>query len=285
MGSTERDLQKRFAEIVQDRTSGSNELLLNLIEASLDFFRSEGAFFVIYQQQLQQAIEDLETFASLVNFQRDFGKGLSADNSNAEIIEWLENARKQVFAVAKQNASVLSQRVLERADSVHILTLSNSFTVYQTLIQLAKGIELIVYQAESRPLMEGLRQGSRLAEAGIEVKIIVDASIPRFLHICDLVVLGADGIYPTGFVNKMGSLSAALAANEFAKPLYVLADLSKINTGMPAEEHSRDPEEIDPYISELENVEALNYYFEVIPHKYVTGYILNGEIKTAREIF
>ena len=85
------------------------------------------------------------------------------------------------------------------------------------------------------------------------------------------MLLGCDGVYSDGFVNKAGSLAICLAAKEYGKPVYVLADSRKISHYPAPKEKTKAPSEISARAHP--NLEILNYYFETVPHKLVTGYI------------
>ena len=86
-----------------------------------------------------------------------------------------------------------------------------------------------------------------------------------------MVLLGCDGIYRNGFVNKAGSMALCLAAAQAKRPVYILTDSRKIS-------HENSPEEKPKPASEVTtrthpNMKVLNLYFELVPHHYVTGYI------------
>ena len=69
----------------------------------------------------------------------------------------------------------------------------------------------------------------------------------------------------------MGSLAMCMAAKEFDKPVYILLDSRKISGAAPESEKPKPPEEV------LKNpptgVQIQNYYFEMVPHYFVTGYL------------
>lgn len=140
--------------------------------------------------------------------------------------------------------------------------------------------------AESRPLLEGRTTARALANAGLAVEIVTDAAVATTLPAVDAVVLGADTLLADGSaVNKVGALPLALAAREAGRPLYVVADSSKVAPRtwfvveeMPAEEVWPDPPA---------GIEVRNPYFERVPPGLITGIITErglvapGDARTA----
>ncbi len=68
----------------------------------------------------------------------------------------------------------------------------------------------------------------KLAEKGYDATLFRDSMIPSEVRRADLVVIGADGVCPEGVVNKVGTMSMALAAKEFGRPFVVLCSTSKL---------------------------------------------------------
>ena len=75
----------------------------------------------------------------------------------------------------------------------------------------------------SRPAGEGVTLARRLGEAGLPVRLVIDAAAASLLPECDLVLLGADTVCAEGLVHKIGTLGLALAAQNFGVPVYALA--------------------------------------------------------------
>ena len=86
--------------------------------------------------------------------------------------------------------------------------------------------------AESRPDREGIGVAERVAEAGVESAVCVDAAIAHVLATgsVDAVVLGADTVLADGtLINKVGSRAVAIAADEAEVPVYVVTSSDKIS--------------------------------------------------------
>ncbi len=93
---------------------------------------------------------------------------------------------------------------------------------------------------------------------------MADAAGPTLVGRADAVVCGADSLLRGGgLVNKIGTLSLALACREYHAPFLPLLEVLKLELKgqeIRWEEERRDPEELST------RVEALNFYFEeVVP--------------------
>jgi len=167
-------------------------------------------------------------------------------------------------------------RVVENARNVlgepgTVFTVSDSSTVVDVV--LGVGAKNVVV-TESRPQMEGRNLAERMAGRGINVMLVVDAAAAMFMESADVAVVGADSVlYDGGFVNKVGTRTAALAARDQDVPFYVVCSTYKFNVmnylGRGVELEEKDPAEV----AEIEGVEVRNPYFELVPGRLVTGII------------
>lgn len=106
------------------------------------------------------------------------------------------------------------------------ITISDSSAVRDALA-MAGHIDTVVV-GESRPMFEGRGMAEYLSKIGKSVVFVVDAVLISFVDQVDMVVLGADAVTDDAFVNKVGSKCLSLAARLSNKPVFVLADTSKI---------------------------------------------------------
>ncbi|KAI1758033.1 hypothetical protein F4782DRAFT_8863 [Xylaria castorea] len=138
----------------------------------------------------------------------------------------------------------------ELKETISILTLSSSSTIYDSLMRAtwAVGAALDLRVLESRPLCEGVTLASRFQSdlpqnSPTKVTIYSDASVALAARGVDIVVIGADRISSAGDVsNKIGSLPAVLAAR-YVNPnvkVLVLSDTEKIAGPGSMEEHSNE---------------------------------------------
>lgn len=176
---------------------------------------------------------------------------------------------------------------------LHILTLSNSSTLFHCLFRILSNLGLPitvrVTVLESRPLYEGVSLAAKLLQhlpkssRLDELEIVPDASMAVHIRSATHVLIGADKIYCDGHVwNKTGSLAAALLANSFDIPLLVVSQISKIitkdiNEGVGEE---NDPEEMAAAWGDEarkilegnnERVRVRNSYFELIQSELIDG--------------
>ncbi|MEM0272038.1 MAG: hypothetical protein QW514_05810 [Thermoprotei archaeon] len=112
-----------------------------------------------------------------------------------------------------------NEGVKKLGDYSSFLTLSNS----DQLLQLFMAIEpKVIYILESRPGGEGTILASKLKAYAKPVKVAPDLSSHILITRVECVVVGTDGVYDRGFVNKLGTglLACLCAAN--SKPFYAL---------------------------------------------------------------
>lgn len=118
-----------------------------------------------------------------------------------------------------------------------------------------------VLVAESRPGGEGVAVAESLADE-CEVTLTTDANIPVAVSDADVVLVGADAVFPDSrVVNKVGTRAAALAARDSDVPAVAVCATDKIAT------EARDVGGGDPsalYDGDAD-VEVRNPIFEAVP--------------------
>jgi len=82
--------------------------------------------------------------------------------------------------------------------------------------------------AESRPGCEGLGLAARMAAAGVQALVIVDALAPARAATVDVVVVGADAVTPRAVWNKCGTLGLALGARAARRPFLVVTPSDRL---------------------------------------------------------
>lgn len=148
--------------------------------------------------------------------------------------------------------------------------------------------KISVIACETEPLEQGVRTASELAAAKIPVTLIDDNAIGFFMKDVDVVIIGADAMRANGLVNKIGTSLLAQSARANGKPLYVVANLLKIDRRKKLKIEERSPKEIYRKIvnkGRARGIKIRNPAFDVTPWKYVTAVVTEkGVMKPARII-
>jgi translation initiation factor 2B subunit (eIF-2B alpha/beta/delta family) len=157
------------------------------------------------------------------------------------------------------------RRALGSASTLY--TFSASSTVQSAIEDhFAAGAWFRVVMSESRPGNEGSRLATELAARGVPVRLGTDAWLWGELEPEGLLVVGADTLLPTAWVNKTGTRALALRAREVGARVACAADTSKfLPSGLAAlpRSYERDPGEI--LAGPPPSLEIENPYFEEIP--------------------
>ncbi|NLC59455.1 MAG: hypothetical protein GX774_21665 [Armatimonadetes bacterium] len=173
--------------------------------------------------------------------------------------QFLSDLRDHAAAAVPQGAALAQGR--------RVLTHSASSLVAEALQQAhaAGGVRQVTC-TESRPAGEGVTLARRLGEAGLPVRLVIDAAAASLLPECDLVLLGADTVCAEGLVHKIGTLGLALAAQNFGVPVYALATDEKL---LPVACGPRPPiplrEGTELLPDPAPGVTVLNRYFDLTP--------------------
>ena len=178
---------------------------------------------------------------------------------------------------AKENLQNNALKVLNKYDT--LLTHSYSASVVSLLTDWAKPSRHLIV-TESRPLYEG-HTVARLLSRVCRVTLITEAQVGHQIPQVGAVVVGADSILADGsVVNKMGTYMVALAAKDFKKPFYVVADSSKFHPGsvigMPIPEEKHDSYEI--FAEQSAQVDISNIYSDSTPSRLINGIITESKI-------
>ncbi len=145
-----------------------------------------------------------------------------------------------------------------------------------------EGKRVRVIACETRPLFQGARLTAwELAEAGIDVTVIVDSAAPFLMRRgeVDLVLVGADRITRDAVFNKIGTYMHAVSARYHDLPFYVAAPTStfdRIHTEREIRIEERSRAEIAWAGGTMvvpEGVRVLNYAFDATPLELVSAIV------------
>jgi translation initiation factor 2B subunit (eIF-2B alpha/beta/delta family) len=203
-----------------------------------------------------------------------------------EIKQNVRNSCYQFIQHLKLSSKIISELTVKIIkDEATIITHSYSSTLLNTLIfakEFGKNFNIIC--TESRPMNEGVQLAKQLGKKGISVKLMIDAGVYSVLQDADLILVGADAVSSSGFVNKIGTYGLAIAAKQYNKTFYALCGIDKI---LPKEypiifKYQKNPKEI--FSQSIKNVTPINYYFDLTPLEFITGIITEKGILSQLEI-
>ncbi len=174
----------------------------------------------------------------------------------------------------------------------NILTHCHSSSVVKTFILAKKkGVKFHVYNTETRPLFQGRLTSMDLVENGIKNTMIVDSEAPYLIantgindeYPINSVIIGCDAIGMSGaIINKVGSFGIGLACLDSKVPLYISGNLLKIDVTDEIPVESRDFKEV--WESSPKNFKILNFAFDLVPKKYISGIITEFGIINPKDI-
>jgi len=205
-----------------------------------------------------------------------------AQNSNIEKVDALSknvtsNASqflKDLEASREQTAEIGAKRI---RDGSVVFTHCHSSTVTRLLAKAkADGKNFRVICTETRPAFQGRITAKEMVELGVETTFIVDSAARSFMGDVDVVIVGADAITSEGnVVNKIGTSSIAVLANEARVPFYVVSELLKFDPATLQGEcekiEQRNPNEV--WSEAPEKLLVRNPAFDVTPNRYIHGLI------------
>jgi translation initiation factor 2B subunit (eIF-2B alpha/beta/delta family) len=204
-------LSDRIAALAADRVSGASDILARAI--------------VILRQVLAGDADVAETARGLVRAQPSM-----APMWNAALAALAGPERFEAFAarVRRATASLTRHSIELFGDAPpHIVTLSYSGSVAAVLEAVAGHVPVQVTCSDSAPAMEGRALAARLATAGVSATCVPDDEIEAAVRGAGAVMVGADAVAATWFLNKVGTRSLAAAAAAAQVPVYVVASRDK----------------------------------------------------------
>ncbi|MFN8259718.1 MAG: hypothetical protein U0X41_02140 [Chitinophagales bacterium] len=194
-----------------------------------------------------------------------------------------KNVDRKTAEIAYHHFDFENKTILLHGNDINIQSLVDLLNVNQKKFNL---IQLISFQDKF-----GKEQATALASKGIDVKVIDDAGVGKFLPEIDVILMGCDIIMHETFITKSGAHLIAAAAKTYKIPVFVLADSRKIlnkkyfpqsvlGTFIGKEEKSGD----EIWKNPPEQVEVVFNYIEEVPNQLVNRFILEKESLTPHEL-
>jgi translation initiation factor 2B subunit (eIF-2B alpha/beta/delta family) len=238
--SSATDLLSRSLQVLRAAAAGGPD---TLAEAATELCRA------------QPAMAGLRTAAALAH---------SASDPIAALDEFAARVERAPAQIARHALGVLKLRTT--VGPLHLVTISKSRPVEMTVRLAAEDHDVLVSCAESRPAKEGRDLAKALADTGVPVDLYSDAGIASVVSTADAVLVGADAMSSSSFINKVGTSALCALAAAAGRPAYVLVGREKILpddvfgalTLRPGGPHEvwREP---------VAGVHVRNPYFETIP--------------------
>jgi len=202
----------------------------------------------------------------------------TVSRASQQFLRDLENSKERI-------AEIGSRRI--RNDST-ILTHCHSSTVTH-LLKKAKqdGKVFQIICTETRPVFQGKITAREMLGLDVETTFIVDSAARFFMNQVDLVIVGADAITSEGnVINKIGTSTVALVAQEARTPFYVVSELLKFDPATMYGDYEkieeRDPSEI--WKHPPRNLIIRNPAFDVTRRDFIHGIICEEGIISPHSI-
>ena len=236
--------------------------LKHLVGAILAAQPSMAVMINLAQQALQACPEELP----LATARRQLQQTLTA---------FRRDVRSSTEALCQQALAVLPPQST-------VLTYSNSATVVAALRYAHdRGCVRRVLLSESRPAFDGRPQALALLEHDIAVEYSIDMALFERLPEADVVLVGADAVFPDRLINKLGTHALAQLAPLRGVPLYSLCVASKF---LPATATAlwhivdRPREEVWPDAPNTLSIS--NRYFDATPLTLLSGLVSDQGLYT-----
>jgi len=231
-------VEEMLTQIAENNQSSSSLLTKRALECFVVFVNesqdttNKALWHNLHQMacKLIQAQPDMAPLYSLSNtilstVEHIMKQGGALDEIRHEIIA--ETRRfQQRLADAEEKMTAVGLNLIKQGET--ILTHSYSTSVKNLINSLHRiGQTIKVFVTESRPGYEGRQLARDLGRQGIHTTLIVDSAALSELDKIDKVIVGADRVTETFFVNKIGTLGIVLGAKHANRETYVLSDTTK----------------------------------------------------------
>ena len=215
-----RKIADQIAGLAADRTSGATALVLQGVDI-LQSVAADRALLPAAARALcaaQPAMAGFRTAAALA---------LSAPDPIAALQRLAARLRRSPDLIARLAVPIVRLR-RDPALVVRVVTCSRSATVERTLAALAAAGPLVTCCADSQPGGEGAALAEELAARGLEVELYGDAAIGTAVPGADAILVGADAVTGSSFINKVGTAALAALGRVYGVPVLVLAGREKV---------------------------------------------------------
>lgn len=260
---------EKVVENIKDmKVQGAKEIAVYALKFLRKFCKENG--FRLKFEVAAKILEDARPTAVVLHNCIEIIKKKRKLETIDKLLRLLDSATKKI---AKRGSKLIKK-------NYKIMTHCHSGEALALIKQAWKdGKKISVIATETDPLEQGVKTAKELSKMKIPVTLIVDSAVGYFMKDMDIVMVGADALRvmkPQGLINKIGTLSLALAAKEFKKPFYVVANSLKIDKRRKFVIEERPVKEIYKELlhpGKLKDVKLRNPAFDIVPFKFVTKII------------
>ena len=275
------DIPQLLQRLQTDNTSGASTLLERAINI-LDTFAAQHAlherddFRAALEAVVQALLAAQPTMAPLLNLAHQTLHACPDTLSPSLACKQLQQMLSRLRDATRQSTAALCQQALViLPPQATILTYSNSATVIAAL-QYAheRGRVRRVILSESRPAYDGRPLALALLAHRMTVEYSVDMALFDRLPEVQVILVGADAVFPHGLVNKVGTRPLAQIARQAGISLFSLCTSGKFlpAAAAPLLRFADHPgQEVWP--DAPPGVTIYNRYFETTPLSLFTGII------------
>ncbi len=262
-GRIARSASESMAEYAKSYTGNDKRDFIIKLNEKKDILLSSRPTAVSLYNGVMSSIKGIDNGKDIDDIRR-----IVIENSEA----FVNNSENAVKIIGKYGADLVD-------DGDTLLTHCNSsaaVSVIRTAYEQGKDIK--VFATETRPWGQGFITVNEIAEAGIDVTLVVDSAVRSVMDKVDKVFVGADTITADGtLINKIGTSQIALIANEFNVPFRTCAETYKFSPLTlkkdDVEIELRDVDEIIKGKDINKKVKIHNPVFDRTPGKYIDAII------------
>jgi len=264
-----------------DRTSGATTLgdsAIDIVEAFIatQQLQEPQQFAAALEKLVREILKAQPSMAVMLNLVQCVLEACADDAPFSGMKQRVQQALSEFRRALRLSMEALCRQAIEiLPPHATVLTYSNSTTVTAVLHHArAEGHLDRVFLSEARPAYDGRPLAGSLAEAGVEIDYSTDMGLFAKLREADLVVLGADAVFPLYFLNKIGTHALAELAQVRNVPCFALCTASKFLPTAAAgllriSKHSGD----EVWSTSAPGVRVHNDYFEEIPLSLLDGVV------------
>jgi translation initiation factor eIF-2B subunit delta len=272
-----------------DNVSGATtlvELALDILEAfaAQEVSQTPHEFVTALETLVDAVLVAQPSMAAMINLAQQALQACLDDLPLTAIRQQLQQTLTAFRRDLRASTEALCQRALTIwPPQSTVLTYSNSATVVAALRYAHDhGRIRRVLLSESRPAYDGRSQALALLAYGITVEYGIDMALFERLTEADVVVVGADAVFPEHLVNKLGTHALVQLARLRGIPCFSLCTANKF-LPMAATALLRIAEhpgqEVWPEAPD-DGLTISNHYFDATPLTLLSGIVSEQEIST-----